>query len=119
MPRNYVKVAEKTKKDAKEDKSLGRISAFFSKTAANGSGVCHRLHRLPSNRFLCGEFIAGAFDSAASTEEATPAQASSKRAVPKILLSDRDITQEEAGETGGILFCAGRVVRASPVASQL
>ena len=39
MPRNYVKVAEKTKKDAKEDKSLGRISAFFSKTAANGSGV--------------------------------------------------------------------------------
>ena len=80
MPRNYVKVAEKTKKDAKEDKSLGRISAFFSKTAANGSGVCHRLHRLPSNRFLCGEFIAGAFDSAASTEEATPAQTSAKRA---------------------------------------
>jgi len=53
MPRNYVKVAEKTKKDAKEDKSLGRISAFFSKTAANGS---------------------------VSTEKATPARKDAKRA---------------------------------------
>ena len=42
-----------------------------AKTAANPSGACRRLYRFAIESIILGKFIAGALDSAASTEEPT------------------------------------------------